>query len=241
MKHLKFTLSGLFIFSSIAVWASGPDLHSATNAILQDDTALQSFGTSPTDLAQYGIETVWYKRLQYTAKMGFNFTSNGFTSMQTPNFLSNPAFGFVFGGAVSLPFDQYYCGLRLELLYSQDVFSTESSVDGMPTLYINRLTSLDIPLILQIKPVKDVGLALLVGGDYNILLGNSYTYAEISSNQTLNTTAHSALGYLFGIEYTLYEITGGLRFTGGVPDNSNSPNPKALVGQFTLGYTIQYQ
>ena len=234
MKLFKITLTGFFLFSSIFVWASGPPtVKSADSGILQN-----TFTLSQSSVASYGdamdIKEPLLKQIEYGGIFGFNFTSNG----QHPSFFSNPEYAPVFGPTIALPFLPYL-GARLELLFSQNVFSGESSFESQPTTYLNRLTYIDIPLMLQIKPIDD--LSLIVGGDASLLLGNSYSYAEAPSNTpALNSNPKkSFLGLLFGIEYTVYGVTGGFRMTLGVPDNNNLPTPTTIIGQFSLGYSFQ--
>jgi hypothetical protein len=238
MKHLRTTITSLFLVSSIVAMASGPGSTNLSNVILGDDS-WQIGGVSPTELSQYGIKTVWYKRIEYGIKAGFNFTQNG----SNPALFSNPLFGPVFGGTVALPINNWL-GFRMELLYSQVAFEGKTStIQYGPIADVNKLNYLDIPLMVRIKPLTDVDINLLGGCAFDVLLSSSYKYSEGSSNNppagiTPNSTA---FGYVFGIEYCIYEITAGFRFTGGMPDNGNLPTAKTMVGQFTLAYTFIHE
>lgn len=247
MKHLKITLSSLFLLLSVAVWASGPQYPG--NAILSPDTnmfqnasASPGGGPSANDLAKYGISVPFYKRLQWGIKMGVNVTSNAFSGTQTPNFLFNPEFGPVVGPTLAVPFGNYF-GVRLEILYSQIVFSGQSNVEA-PYLYNNTLNYLDIPLMLQIKPFKN--FCLLAGGDVALLLSSTYNYVQgtvspMVQQGSQNSNAKSTVtGYVFGVDYSIYNIAFGFRITGGVPNNNTVSSQNTLVGQFTVGYVFQY-
>jgi hypothetical protein len=243
MNILRTTITGLFLFSTFTVWASKPmeinsDEPTANHHILHEDSLWQFTGGDATDLSKYGISIVWYKRMEYSAKVGCTFTPNG----ANPSLFSNPEFGISFGGSVALPLTNNF-GVKLDLLYVQYVFSGEKSIDNVPTTYINRLSYIDIPLELRIKPLNDLDLYLLAGGDFSFKLANSYTYAEVPANPTVlnNNIKSPNVGYVFGIEYTVYEITGELSVRGDIPDNNNLPSPKTLVGQFTLSYTFHTQ
>jgi hypothetical protein len=130
------------------------------------------------------------------------------------------------------------------MLYSQEVFEGKTStIQYGPITDINKLTYLDIPLMVRVRPIKDIDIYLIGGAAFDILLSTSYYYSEGSSNQPpAGTTPKStSLGYLFGIEYSIYEITGGFRFTTSMPDNNNLPSPKTTIGQFTLSYSFLHQ
>jgi Outer membrane protein beta-barrel domain len=233
MKHLKTILTGLFLLFSAMIWAEGP---SHANAILREDSAFQSMGVNATNLEKYGIKVPWYQRLEYGLKIGFNFTPNG----NNPTLFINPLFGPVFGGTLALPFSRSF-GIRLEALYSQAVFAGVQQVDQPgtgqePSSYIDKLSYIDVPLMLRIRPIKRFGLGLIGGGDFAYLVGNKYKSS--GSPVTGISPSSTTLGYIFGIEYTIYEITGTLRITGNSPDNGNLPTPKAMVGQFTIAFTF---
>jgi len=181
-----------------------------------------------------------YKQLEWGAKIGFNESSNGYTNLEAAKFFSNPEFGPVFGFTVALPYGKYL-GARMELLYSQNVFIGEGNL-VVPFTYINKRDYLDIPLVIQIKPIKN--LDLFVGGDYAILVGSTYKYDDspltLSQEQQFENSSsrHNVIGFVFGADYKLFWLTLGARITCGVPDN-NSQNPQnTFIAQFTIGYTF---
>jgi len=247
MKLLKTFTTSLFVSLSVIAFAEAPT-HPNTPTLTPDtimfqSEALTSQGSSE-DLEKYGIKVPFYKKLQWGAIIGFNETSNGYSNTDKPSLLSNPEFGPVFGPTLAVPFGRAL-GVRIELLYSQNVFSGQGEVDQTPYLYLNKLTYIDVPLEIQIKPIRK--FSIFVGGDYSLLIGNTYKYVQSPINSTItqtcqnSNTRNSILGFVFGADFTLYNVTLGGRVTCGVPDN-NSVNPQnVVIAQLTLGYTFQFE
>jgi hypothetical protein len=234
------------LFSTLIVFAEGPAKSNAPvlapDTVLFQNESVASMGSD--DLEKYGIKTPLYKKLKWGGILGFNESSNGFNSLDKPAILSNPEFGPVFGPTLEAPFSRTF-GARIEILYSQNVFTGESDASETPYLYIDHLTYVDVPLEIIITPIRKFNI--FFGGDYSLLLRNKYDYVQtpITQNQAQvcqnpNTKSHY-FGGLFGADFTLYNITLGCRVTCGVPNNNYANPQNTAIVQISLGYAFSME
>ena len=179
-----------------------------------------------------------FKRPQIGIIAGFNFTSNnGSTSTATPPFLYNPEVGPMAGFTFTFPIGSFL-GIRLEALYSQDAFTDETLIGLSTYIYYNRLSYIDVPIMLQIKPFRK--LTFFGGADYQYLVRNVYQYVDspVSPSVQQECQNHTPKNYFPGVSYQVYRITVGARVTMNVPNNYALDQQNAVLFQLSLGYTF---
>lgn len=137
-------------------------------------------------------------------KGGLNFAS--LIQDEQPNLDVTHKLGYVGGGFLSIPLNKYF-GLQPEILVSQKGFVQEARYFGVDTKLERTTTYLDIPLMLQFKPVANV--ALVGGVQYSYLMrskdvltiGNSSAISEEQyENDQLNKNLFGVVG---GIDVTI--------------------------------------
>ena len=175
------------------------------------------------------------------AKAGINF-SNVYDE-ENQDFVAEGKTGFAIGGFLSIPLGKYF-GIQPELMYSEKGFkSTESNV--LYSYKYTRTTSfVDLPLLLQIKPVPSI---TFVGGpQFSYLLKTKYNF-----NGNITTTQEEAinkenykkniLGFVVGADFNIdhFLISGRAGWDISSSDangNSTTPRYKNQVIQLALGY-----
>lgn len=98
-------------------------------------------------------------------KGGLNFAS--LIQSDYPDYEVDHKMGYVAGAQLSIPLTNVI-GLQPEVLISQKGFESRGNVLGSPYTFRRTTTFLDIPLMLQIKPVK--GFSIVGGVMYSYLL-----------------------------------------------------------------------
>ena len=109
--------------------------------------AILLFGTSSSLVAQ---ETDNREKFEMGAKIGLNF-SNVWDS-QGQDFVANTKAGIALGAYVGIPLNKYF-GLQPEVMLSQKGFKGGGSLLGFPYSFTRTTTYLDVPLLIQIKPI----------------------------------------------------------------------------------------
>ena len=188
--------------------------------------------------------------LQIGIKAGINNSDLYDTKGQ--NFVANSLWGPVFGGFLSIPIGTYL-GVQPEVLYSAKGYSgtgvtsgPEILGGGQPYSYEDRTDYLDVPIMLQFKPIPN--LYILGGPEYSYLLSTTYTYTKgvtsESTQQQFNNDniRHNIFGVIFGADLGLTRnlVLGG-RIAWDLQDNngdgtSSLPRYRNYWGQLTLGY-----
>lgn len=218
MKSLKNTLFAIAILSAAQVWAQEPITPSA-----KDDNRDQ-FG--------FGL------------KAGVNF-SNVYDE-QGEDFVADGKTGFFGGVFVSVPLGTLF-GLQPEINYSQKGFKSRGTFLGGSYDFERTTSYLDIPLQLQIKPVKCI--TLLVGPQFSYLLEtkddfNTGTITVVQEEElSEDNYKKNILGFVVGVEANWKGLfataRGGFDVTKTDQDgNSTRPRYKNQVIQFGLGYTF---
>lgn len=168
-------------------------------------------------------------------------------------FVADNRVGFYGGVFVSVPLGTYI-GLQPEILYSQKGFKGKGSIGGPligTTSYDFERTSdyLDIPLQLQIKPIKE--LTFLVGPQYSYLMNTKDEFrgggVEFTQEQeeelSTDNIKKNIFGFVVGAEANfsgfLISARAGWDITKSDADgDSVNPRYKNQVLQFGVGYTF---
>lgn len=176
---------------------------------------------------------------------GANFSNLYDTKGQ--NFVANSLVGGVFGGFLSIPVGTYL-GLQPEVLYSQKGYSgTGTLPDGSPYSYTDRTNYLDVPILIQFKPVEN--LYLLGGPEYSYLLSRDYTFTNgVTSSTTQqefqnDNIAHNVFGLMFGIDLVFNHLVIGGRVAWDLQDNNGNggstlPRYRNIWEQVTVGIRL---
>lgn len=167
-------------------------------------------------------------------------------------FVADNRVGFYGGVFVSVPLGTYI-GLQPEILYSQKGFKGKGTIGGslLGTSYDFERTSdyLDIPLQLQIKPIKE--LTFLVGPQFSYLMntkdelrGNGFEITQEQEEElSTDNIKKNIFGFVVGAEANisgfLISARAGWDITKSDADgDSVSPRYKNQVLQFGVGYTF---
>lgn len=176
-------------------------------------------------------------------KAGINF-SNVYDE-QGQDFVADGKAGFAAGGFFSIPLGKFL-GVQPEIMYSQKGYKATGTVLGLAYDY-NRTTSfLDIPILLQVKPIP---MITLVGGpQFSYLLDtkNNFNGTIISTQEdAINSQNYkkTIFGFVVGADLNIsqFVISGRAGWDISKSDtdgNSTTPRYKNQVLQFTLGYNF---
>jgi hypothetical protein len=162
------------------------------------------------------------------------------------DFEASPKIGFAGGAFIGLPLGDVL-GLQPEILFSQKGYQGSGSFLGSSFEYKRTLSYLDIPVQLQIKPVK--GLTFLVGPQYAFLLSRkddfkSSTFSSGQKEEFENENIRkNTLGFVFGADISSDKVAFGARIGWDVQNNngdgtSSNPRFKNQWIQLTLGFIL---
>lgn len=182
--------------------------------------------------------------LQIGIKAGANNSNLYDESGQS--FKANSLWGFVGGGYLSIPIGTYL-GVQPEVLYSEKGYSGQGTEINGPYSYTDRLDYLDVPIMLQFKPIPN--LYLLGGPEYSYLLSRTYTFTQGVTSQTTqqdfdnDNVRHNVFGLIFGLDIHLGQLVLGGRVAWDEQDNngngtSTMPRYRNMWGQITLGLIL---
>jgi hypothetical protein len=182
------------------------------------------------------------RKFVFGLKAGLNH-SNVYDT-QGLNFVADPKTGFAGGMFAAVPIGGFI-GLQPEVLISQKGFTGSGTVNDERYTLNRTTTFLDVPLQLQIKPVRF--FSLLVGVQYSYLLNQNDEYAfdnaSIDHNQqfTNDNIQKNMLAAVGGFDINIRHLvlsgrTGfDLQYNNG-DGTSNNPRYKNVWIQGTLGY-----
>jgi hypothetical protein len=182
--------------------------------------------------------------LRIGIKGGANYANLYDTKGQ--NFVASSLWGPVFGGYLSIPIGTYL-GIQPEVLYSAEGYSGQGTTLFGAYSYTDRLDYLDIPIMLQFKPIPH--LYLLGGPEYSYLMTHTYTYnggvTSSTTQQQFNNDniRRNVFGLMFGLDIDISHITLGGRIAWDLQDNngdgtSTLPRYRNTWVQMTLGLHI---
>jgi hypothetical protein len=174
-------------------------------------------------------------------KFGFNY-SNVY-DVKADQFNADPKFGLVGGAFLSIPIGKYI-GLQPEVLYSQKGYKATGTFLGSDYEYTSTTSYIDVPLLLQLKPVQS--LTLLAGPQFSYLVKqkNVFTNDILSGEQEKefenDNIRKNVLCFLGGIDLNLDALVLSLRAGWDIQNNngdgtSSVPNYKNVWYQATIG------
>jgi hypothetical protein len=133
--------------------------------------------------------------LRFGAKAGFNI-SNVWDS-KGQEFQADPKAGIAAGLFAGLPIGKFF-GLQPEIMLSRKGFKGSGTLLGSSYSFSRTTTFLDIPLQVQLKPVKYI--KLLAGPQFSYLLNqkNKYTFGTNSIEQEKEFNNDNARKYILG-------------------------------------------
>ena len=176
-------------------------------------------------------------------KAGVNF-SNVY-DQQGQDFVAEGKSGFAAGAFVAIPIGKVF-GIQPEVMYSQKGYKATGKILGLNYDYSKTATYLDIPLLLQVKPIPM--LSLVAGPQFSYLLStkNEFNGSSSTSNEaSINSDNYkkNIFGFVVGadvnIDHFLLSGRAGWDVSkSDVDGNSSSPRYKNQVIQLAVGYTF---
>lgn len=184
------------------------------------------------------------EKLELGVKVGLN-VSNVWDE-EGNDFVADPKTGLALGGFVRIPIGKFI-GFQPELLISQKGFKGSGTLVGFPYSFTRTTTYLDVPLLLQIKPIPLV--TLLTGPQFSYLLKekNVYTFGNNSAVQEQEfqneDIRKNMMGFIIGFDINynafVFSSRAGWDFqTNNQNGSSTTPRYKNQWLQFTVGYKI---
>lgn len=180
---------------------------------------------------------------KFGIKAGVNF-SNVYDE-QGQDFVADGKAGFAAGGFLSIPIGKVI-GFQPEVMYSQKGFKATGNLLGFGYDYTRTSSFLDIPLLLQVKPVN--GFTLVAGPQFSYLLETKNEFnGSTSSTQedAINSQNYkkNIFGFVVGADVNFDHLVLSGRVGWDISEsdtdgNSSNPRYKNQVIQLTLGYTF---
>lgn len=180
---------------------------------------------------------------KFGIKAGVNF-SNVYDE-QGQDFVADGKAGFAAGGFLSIPIGKVI-GFQPEVMYSQKGFEATGTILGFGYNYTRTSSFLDIPLLLQVKPVN--GFTLVAGPQFSYLLETKNEFngsASSTQEDDINNQNYkkNIFGFVVGadVNFDSLVISGRAGWDISESDtdgNSSDPRYKNQVVQLTLGYTF---
>lgn len=179
-------------------------------------------------------------QMRFGVKAGVNF-SNVYDE-EGEDFVADGKTGFAGGVFLSIPIGKLF-GIQPELMYSQKGFKSTANVLGSNYELKRTSTYLDIPLLVQVKPIKF--LTILAGPQFSYLLKTKNEFNGFSSEQQeeLNSDNYkkNIFGFVVGADVNIeqFVISGRLAWDinkSDVDGNTTEPRYKNQVAQLTVGY-----
>lgn len=185
-------------------------------------------------------------RERITAGLKIGLNRSNVWDEKGQDFRANTKTGFAGGVFVGVPLGKYF-GFQPELLLSQKGFKGNGTLLGTEYSFSRTSTFIDIPLQLQIKPVRFV--TFLIGPQFSHLFKekNTYTFGSNSTEQEEEfgkiDVRKNILGFVGGVDLTVnrFVVSGrfGYDFLNNHGDGSSTvPRYKNQWLQFTFGLRI---
>lgn len=183
-------------------------------------------------------------RATFGIKAGVNFAN--VWDEEGQDFEADGKIGFAGGVFIGIPLGTFL-GFQPEVLLSQKGFQGSGTLLGFPYSFSTTKTYIDVPLQLQIKPMKY--FTVVLGPQYSYLMSEKtvYTYGSNSSAQEEefenDNIRKNLLGFVGGLDINVsHVVVSGrigwdfLRNNG--DGSSNTPRYKNTWVQFTVGFKI---
>ena len=182
--------------------------------------------------------------LSFGLKAGLNM-SNVWDS-KGQDFVADPKYGLAGGAFVSLPIGKYI-GVQPELMISQKGFKGSGSLLGIGYSYTRTTTFLDVPLLVQFKPIEY--FTILAGPQFSYLFNekNVYTFGSNSTEQEQafnnEDPRNNILGFVIGADLNIEMLVISARAAWDFQTNNNNsvsttPRYKNQLLQLTVGFRI---
>jgi hypothetical protein len=182
------------------------------------------------------------ERIHLGGKAGLNISN--IYDTQGQNSSTDPKAGFAGGGFVAIPIGKYL-GFQPELIFAQKGYTATNVNEGGTFTYTRTTGHLEIPLLLQIKPVSFI--SLVVGPQYSFMTyreesfkSNTVTIIQQEEIQNDNIRKNT-LGAVTGIDfYVLKHLLISGRVGWDLQDNNgdgtaNFPRYRNVWVQTTVG------
>ena len=179
--------------------------------------------------------------LKFGIKAGVNY-SNVYDE-QGQDFVASGKTGFAAGAFVAIPLGKFF-GIQPEVMYSQKGYKATGTALGFNYDYSKTTSYVDVPLLLQIKPIPM--LSFVAGPQFSYLLDTKYSF---NGNTTTTTEANvnsdnykkNIFGFVVGADVNIdhFLISGRAGWDINKSDaegNSTAPRYKNQVLQLTVGY-----
>lgn len=183
-------------------------------------------------------------QLVFGIKAGMN-VSNVWDE-QGADFVADPKLGAVGGVFLAVPIGKYF-GVQPEVLFSQKGFKGGGVLLGFPYSFTRTTSYLDVPILVQFKPIEY--FTLLAGPQFSYLLNekNVYTFGSNSSEQeqafSNEDVRNNILGFVVGADVTVKAFVLSARAGWDFQNNnkngvSTTPRYKNQFLQLTIGFRI---
>ena len=183
-------------------------------------------------------------QLVFGIKAGMN-VSNVWDE-QGADFVADPKLGAAGGVFLAVPIGKYF-GVQPEVLFSQKGFKGGGSLLGFPYSFTRTTSYIDVPILLQFKPIEY--FTLLAGPQFSYLLKekNVYTFGSNSSEQeqafSNEDVRNNILGFVVGADVTVKAFVLSARAGWDFQNNnkngvSTTPRYKNQFLQLTIGFRI---
>ena len=196
------------------------------NSNAQDNNAAQGNGADSREKLQLGL------------KAGVNL-SNVYDA-QGEEFKADSKFGFVAGVFLTIPIGKYL-GIQPEILFSQKGFQATGKILGMAYTFTRTSNFIDIPVLIQLKPLASV--TFLVGPQFSYLIKqrDKFANALMETQFTNDNIRKNILCFIGGADINLEHFVFGARVGWDVTKNngdgtSTTPRYKNVWYQATLGF-----
>ncbi|MDP4208200.1 MAG: porin family protein [Bacteroidota bacterium] len=177
-------------------------------------------------------------RFQLGLKAGVNY-SNVYDA-QGEEFHADPKFGLAAGIFFAIPIGRYI-GIQPEVLFSQKGFKATGKILGNSYDFTRTTNYLDIPILLQVKPIEF--LTLLAGPQFSYLMKQKDEFANATMEQEFQNEniRKNILCILGGVDINLSHLVLGARLGWDIKNNngdgtSTTPRYKNVWYQATLGF-----
>jgi hypothetical protein len=183
-------------------------------------------------------------QLVFGIKAGMN-VSNVWDE-QGADFVADPKLGAAGGVFLAVPIGKYF-GVQPEVLFSQKGFKGGGVLLGFPYSFTRTTSYLDVPILVQFKPIEY--FTLLAGPQFSYLLKekNVYTFGSNSSEQeqafSNEDVRNNILGFVVGADVTVKAFVLSARAGWDFQNNnkngvSTTPRYKNQFLQLTIGFRI---
>lgn len=182
------------------------------------------------------------EEFHFGVKAGVNL-SNVYSATGT-DFIAKNRTGFAGGGFITIPIGKYL-GIQPEVLFSQKGANAMGTLNGEAYQFKRTTNSLDIPVLLQVKPLPHI--ALVVGPQLSFLMKQSDTYESDDSRIIIEqefkdqSLRKANVGAVAGVDVWVLKILLSGRVGCDLLQNTiktssgNAPTYKSFWGQLTLG------